>query len=1079
MFIADLHIHSKYSRATSRDCVPEYLDLWARRKGIDLIGTGDFTHPAWRAELKEKLTPSESEEGLYCLRRECRLDDTMSSGEIRPRFVLSSEISSIYKKNGRTRKVHNVILLPSLEAAEALSIKLEAIGNIHSDGRPILGLDSRDLLEITLETCPDAIFIPAHIWTPHFSMFGAFSGFDTVEECFEDLTPYIHAVETGLSSDPPMNWRLSALDRFTLVSNSDAHSPSKLGREANLLDTAMSYPALASAIQGGAEKGFAGTIEFFPEEGKYHYDGHRNCHVCLKPSDAEAVAGLCPVCGKKMTIGVDHRVEQLADRPEGYRPASAGYYQSLVPLPEVIGASTGLSSTGKKVLAQYETMLREIGPEFYILREAPLEAILSTAGPCVEEGIRRLRDGRVSRTPGYDGEYGTIQLLSQSEIDSLTGQLSLFAVTGLAAPASKKKAGRKSPSSNKPAADHPSTDSSTGSGVLAELNPEQREAVQAAEPAVAVIAGPGTGKTKTLISRIAYLVEQQGVNPSEITAVTFTNKAAGEMRERLDAHFHSKQITRAMTIGTFHSICLQFLSKQTEAVTLVDEYEALDIAKDVVLSCDVALSPRQFLRAISAWKCHMETEAPAELTDAFLQYQQRLSQIGALDFDDLLIKAWEGWQKETLPFDGFAYLCVDEFQDINEIQYQLIRSWSRRGKGLFVIGDPDQSIYGFRGSDPRCFSRLKDDFASLRLIRLIQNYRSTPEILSCALPVISRNEGPARELRPWNPSGSSVRILTAESDLSEAIFVAKEINRMVGGIDMLDAHTQKNREEQDHIRSFSDVAILYRTHRQGDVLERCLRQEGIPYVVAGRDDFLADALVRASVGFFRFLLNPSDIASLIQCLQTRWECPEDIRLALRAQWMEALPSTQEEAFARLQDWEPLGECLRLLQFYRTKILEDSPRALLESWIQDWNAVEHEPLQRLLNMAIFHGRMAPFLQTLLLGQESDLLRSGGRTYDAGTVTLMTLHGSKGLEFPVVFLCGVKKGQIPLESAQRPSDLPEERRLFYVGMTRAKEDLILLTGSDPSPFLADIPMDHVQSGPVSGRRRSASETQLSLF
>lgn len=1078
MFIADLHIHSKYSRATSRDCVPEYLDLWARRKGIDLIGTGDFTHPAWRAELKEKLTPAE--DGLYCLRSECRLDDVLSSSEVRPRFVLSSEISSIYKKNGRTRKVHNVILLPSLEAAESLSVKLEAIGNIHSDGRPILGLDSRDLLEITLETCPDAIFIPAHIWTPHFSLFGAFSGFDTIEECFEDLTPYIHALETGLSSDPPMNWRLSALDRFTLVSNSDAHSPSKLGREANLLDTAMTYPALASAIQGGTEKGFAGTLEFFPEEGKYHYDGHRNCHVCLKPSDAEAVSGLCPVCGKKMTIGVDHRVEQLADRPEGYRPSSAGYYQSLVPLPEVIGASTGLSSTSKKVLAQYETMLRDIGPEFYILREAPFETILPIAGPCVEEGIRRLRDGRVSRTPGYDGEYGTIQLLSQSEIDSLTGQLSLFAVTGLAAPASKRKAGRKaSPSSNKPAAAHPSTGSSTASNLLAELNPEQQEAVLASEPAIAVIAGPGTGKTKTLISRIAYLVEHQGVNPSEITAVTFTNKAAGEMKERLDAHFHSKQITRAMTIGTFHSICLQFLSNQLEAVTLVDEYESLDIAKEVLLSCDLSLSPRQFLRAISTWKCHMEREAPSELMDAFLLYQQRLSQIGALDFDDLLIKAWEGWQKESLPFDGFAYLCVDEFQDINEIQYQLIRSWSRHCKGLFVIGDPDQSIYGFRGSDSRCFSRLTDDFPSLRLIRLLQNYRSTPEILYSALPMISQNEGPIRELRPWKPSGSPVRILTAESDLSEAIFIAKEINRMVGGIDMLDAHTQNNQAEQDHIRSFSDMAILYRTHRQGDMLERCLRQEGIPYVVAGRDDFLADEFVRASLGFFRFILNPGDIASLIQCLQTRWKCPEDIRHALRAQWMEALPANQGDAFVRLQNWEPLRECLRLLQFYRTKIVEDSPRTLLESWIQDWNVTDHEPLQRLINMSIFHDRMEPFLQTLLLGEESDLLRSGGRTYDAGTVTLMTLHGSKGLEFPVVFLCGVNKGLIPLESAQHPADIPEERRLFYVGMTRAKEDLILLTSSDPSPFLSDIPMDHVQSSPVAGRRRPSCETQLSLF
>lgn len=262
MLIADLHIHSKYSRATSHDCEPEMLDLWARRKGIGLVGTGDFTHPAWRAELLDKLQPAE--DGLYTLRESLRLADKTAGKYDAPRFVVTGEISSIYKKNGKTRKVHNLILLPGLEAAERLSQKLEAIGNIHSDGRPILGLDSRDLLEITLDTCPEAVFIPAHIWTPHFSLFGAFSGFDAIEECFEDLTPYIHALETGLSSDPPMNWRISALDGYALISNSDAHSPAKLGREANLLDIEPSYAGLSDALQGRSPAALTGTLEFFP-----------------------------------------------------------------------------------------------------------------------------------------------------------------------------------------------------------------------------------------------------------------------------------------------------------------------------------------------------------------------------------------------------------------------------------------------------------------------------------------------------------------------------------------------------------------------------------------------------------------------------------------------------------------------------------------------------------------------------------------------------------------------------------------------------------------------------------------------
>ena len=394
MYIADLHTHSRFSRATSRDGDAPHLDWWARRKGIGLVGTGDFTHPAWRAELHEQLEPAG--EGVYTLKAEYRLPDAQPGDA--PRFLVTGEISSIYKRHGKTRKVHNVILLPSLEAADELAARLEAIGNIRSDGRPILGLDSRDLLELTLDACPDAEFIPAHIWTPHFSMFGAFSGFDTMEGCFDDLTPHIHAVETGLSSDPPMNWRVSALDGLTLVSNSDAHSPSKLGREANLIESARDYPSLMRAIRTG--EGFAGTIEFFPEEGKYHLDGHRNCGVCLTPVETAARGGLCPVCGKKLTIGVEHRVEELADRPAGFRPADAKPFESLAPLPEAIAASTGVSPAAKKTTQLYEKMLAELGDEFTILRQTPIADIGAVAGPCVAEGIRRLRAGEVQRRAG-------------------------------------------------------------------------------------------------------------------------------------------------------------------------------------------------------------------------------------------------------------------------------------------------------------------------------------------------------------------------------------------------------------------------------------------------------------------------------------------------------------------------------------------------------------------------------------------------------------------------------------------------------------------------------------------------------
>lgn len=408
--IADLHIHSRFSMATSKEGTPENLDFWARKKGISLIGTGDFTHPVWREELKERLVSEGN--GLYRLRDEYVKEESRKFPGEGTRFVVSGEISSIYKKNGKTRKVHNVILLPGLEAADAMAQRLEKIGNIHSDGRPILGLDSHDLLEMMLDVCPEGILIPAHIWTPHFSVLGAKSGFDSVEECFEELAPYIHALETGLSSDPAMNWRISKLDRYQLVSNSDAHSPSKLRREANLLDIDCSYEGLYRAIQTG--EGLEGTVEFFPEEGKYHFDGHRKCGVSLSPVEAERLGGICPVCGKKLTMGVDHRVEQLADRAEGFVKKDGKKYESLVPLPEVISTCMGYSAASKKVQGCFEQMIQTLGTEFDILRNVPSEDIKSCAGERIAEGIENVRTGNVKRIPGYDGEYGKIELFDEN-----------------------------------------------------------------------------------------------------------------------------------------------------------------------------------------------------------------------------------------------------------------------------------------------------------------------------------------------------------------------------------------------------------------------------------------------------------------------------------------------------------------------------------------------------------------------------------------------------------------------------------------------------------------------------------------
>jgi DNA helicase II / ATP-dependent DNA helicase PcrA len=413
--IADLHIHSHFSIATARDADLEHLDLWGRYKGVQVVGTGDCTHPRWLAELAAKLDPAGA--GVYTLKPGLALPlDLEGAGweVVAPvKFVITGEVSTIYKKGGKVRKVHLLLVLPSLEVAQQLSRRLGRLGNVSSDGRPILGLDSRFVLDLVLEIDSQALVIPAHIWTPWFSVLGSKSGFDSLEECFEASTAHIHAVETGLSSDPAMNWRISHLDRFALVSNSDAHSPQKLGREANIFHVPPTYPDLARALR--TREGFGGTIEFFPEEGKYHLDGHRLCGVRLEPEEANRLGGLCPRCGKPLTLGVVHRVRDLADRGNGDHPAAARPFESLISLPGILSEVLGVNPASKKVRQAYFQIIANLGPELEILRRQPLEAIAREGGALLAHGIDRMRRGAVHINGGYDGAYGEIRLFTPAE----------------------------------------------------------------------------------------------------------------------------------------------------------------------------------------------------------------------------------------------------------------------------------------------------------------------------------------------------------------------------------------------------------------------------------------------------------------------------------------------------------------------------------------------------------------------------------------------------------------------------------------------------------------------------------------
>uniref|UniRef100_A0A7C4EMQ8 DNA helicase UvrD n=1 Tax=Thermodesulfovibrio aggregans TaxID=86166 RepID=A0A7C4EMQ8_9BACT len=419
MFYADLHIHSKYSRATSKDMSLEVIEQWSQIKGIKVIGTGDFTHPEWLREIEKKL--NEEENGLFTLKKKYRLNIPDSCKQ-EVFFMLSSEISCIYQKNGKLRKIHLLILSPSLKDVIKINHALMQIGSLSSDGRPILGIDAKEILKIILEISPQSLIIPAHAWTPHFSVFGSESGFDSLEECFEELMEYIYAIETGLSSDPPMNWRLSKLDRVILISNSDAHSPAKIGREANIFETEVSYKAITEAIKTG--KGFVGTVEFFPEEGKYHYDGHRLCGVRLSPKETIKMNYLCPRCGKRVTVGVMHRVEVLSDREEGFKPHKAFPYKSIIPLQEIIAEINKTSTQSKTVFNTYMKLIYKLGSEFDILLNKKLEEI-SAVDEHLAEAVERMRTGKVFVEPGYDGQYGKIRVFSETSKNN-SGQTLLF-----------------------------------------------------------------------------------------------------------------------------------------------------------------------------------------------------------------------------------------------------------------------------------------------------------------------------------------------------------------------------------------------------------------------------------------------------------------------------------------------------------------------------------------------------------------------------------------------------------------------------------------------------------------------------
>ncbi|HEY63354.1 MAG TPA: UvrD-helicase domain-containing protein [Caldilineae bacterium] len=1169
--VADFHIHSHYSRATSRDLTIPHLAIWAQRKGVHIVGTGDITHPGWTAELKETLEPAE--EGLFRLKEDVAkavAEGVPPACQGTVRFILTGEISNIYKKNGRVRKIHNVVFVPSFEAAEKLQAALEKISNIRADGRPILGLDSRDLLEIVLEIDPDCHLVPAHIWTPWFSLLGSRSGFDAVEECFDDLTPHIFALETGLSSDPPMNWRVSALDRYTLISCSDAHSPQKLAREATLFDTELAYTAIFDALKTGDLKACLGTIEFFPEEGKYHYDGHRKCGISWDPKTTLAHGGLCPVCGKPVTVGVMHRVETLADRPEGARKPNAHPFHSLIPLTEILGELLGVGSGSKRVRREYERLLAHLGPELAILMDVPLEAIATVGGDRLAAGIGRMRQGQVTAIPGYDGEYGIIKLFDEVEDRAPSMQMGLFgdALPGPAAGVQEQPAAYApeltsqstepgtsvtpaeqdtahvqpaplppfDPDVVSPSPVHPP---SAPPSPLDALNPQQREAVQCIDAPLIIVAGPGTGKTRTLTVRIAYLIQERGVDPESVLAITFTNKAAGEMAERL-AGLLGQDVASRITIKTFHAFGAMLLRQWGERAGIPSDFTIIgDEERRWILRRALPDLDRRrvdvYLGLIAAAKNRLLTPESPDLADAlsdvllperggeameaaalkaaYRAYEEALRRVQAIDFDDLVVKTVHLLEDhpdvlQTL-HAHYRWISVDEYQDVNHAQYRLLRLLTAGGANLCVIGDPDQAIYGFRGADRRYFLSFQRDYPDARVVRLTQNYRSVQAILDAATQVISKS--PDRDaMQLWSQFVEEVKleVYQAPTEKAEAEYVVHQIERMMGGTSYFSLDSGRVEDDHPSARSFGDFVVLYRLRAQVAPLLEAFDRSGIPYQTIGQVPFYARPVVREALACLWLLHNPRSRLHLEVILSSGKERFSAEALDRVLAVISAHPDALAEALAHAADLTGLTAAQRrrlaaLASLWENMSLGDhdsTPDGLSVAQLvervhyflaaqRDLTEDEEEHLRQLASRAAaFDDRLAAFLEAVTLQSETD-------AYDprADRVALMTLHAAKGLEFPVVFIVGCEEGLLPYLPEDGRADLDEERRLFYVGMTRAQRKLILthartrfLFGrrmeQSPSRFLNDIEAALKEVREAEARRRQRKPPpaeQLRLF
>ena len=1003
-FIADFHIHSHYSVATSKNLIPEFLEYWARLKGINVLGTGDCLHPGWLAELEEKLEPTPN--GFFRLKSEYRLD--LSKSLAHPKipdevyFILTGEISNIYKKEGKVRKVHNLLVFPDFKAVKKVQNFLDQIGNIRSDGRPILGLDSKIVLEKVLESSDLSTLIPAHIWTPWFSVLGSKSGFDNLEECYEDLTPYIFAVETGLSSDPPMNWMCSFLDKFRLVSNSDAHSPEKLGREANLFETELSYSGIYQALK--EDQGFLGTIEFFPQEGKYHYDGHRKCDLCWNPLETVLHQGICPVCHKPVTKGVMYRVAELADRGENENLDINKDFYSITQLPEILSELFKIkNSRSKKIQSEYFNLIKTLGSEFNILLTSEINEIKNLGSELLAEGIRRLRLGEVIVQDGFDGEFGRVKLFSPEELNYFLGN-NLFSLGRSSILAVSKKNSVKfnlvdfrKGLKDLVKQEVPGLEKiKEGKNKKGEnFNLEQKKGIEHYQGLCLVMAGPGSGKTRILIERIVYLIKEQGINPKNILPLTFSNKAAEEIRERL--RFKKIEVPQ---VFTFHALGMKILKEHSLAVGREKNFYIVDEEERQEILINLSGESRQVKKVLQAFdRSKQGQELQDDFKSLFEKYNEELKKRKAFDLGDLvyLPVILLTNNSDLLAFyqKQYPWLLVDEYQDINAIQYQLLKLLGGDSPNLFAIGDPNQAIYGFRGSSLAFLDFLFKDYPKTKTIQLERSYRCPARVLKVGEQILQKQNkivGQDCKLK--------IFLQKEETDKSEADWIARQIENLLGGVRSFSLDSGLA-DGQAQGYGFSDFAVLCRSSFMFEEIIKAFENHGLAYQVVGEKPFYKEEPYQT------FLTLLKKVYHL--------KAGQDFSVP----GVNTLPEVKKSLIDLISQKAPLLEILKF-------------------WCQvtDWSDDQFQKINDFLKP--FGNNYQDFFIRISLGQGEDDYRS-----QIETISLMTLHASKGLEFRTVFIPGCEQGIIPFElfGVKDQEELEEEKRLLYVGMTRTKESLYL--------------------------------------